>query len=200
MTPMEAISAERQRQITVEGWTPEHDNKHRDNELLTAAVVYFQHAVHLGMLQWKVADGTPAEWPWDSRWWKPKDPWRDLVRAGALCLAEKDRIIRQHEARMEIRRHVTAGGRPSLYSPPGQPWTNHVEQKLGLIVAAMERLCAIERMRDALKPFATAAEDLADGAADNDHIWESPAAMSVTAGHLRAAKRALITSTPTEAP
>jgi hypothetical protein len=33
-------------------------------------------------------------WPWDRKWWKPKDRRRDLVRAGALILAEIERLDR----------------------------------------------------------------------------------------------------------
>lgn len=33
-------------------------------------------------------------WPWADEWWKPKDRRADLVRAGALILAEIDRIDR----------------------------------------------------------------------------------------------------------
>lgn len=36
--------------------------------------------------------------PWDEKWWKPKNPRRDLVKAGALILAEIERIDRQSEA------------------------------------------------------------------------------------------------------
>lgn len=52
----------------------------------------------------------------------------------------------------------------------------------------------IAGMRKALEPFAEAAENLHDDAHDDDHLWESPAAMSLTAGNLRAA-RAALTST-----
>ena len=34
-------------------------------------------------------------WPWSLDWWKPKDPRRDLVRAGALIVAEIERLDRQ---------------------------------------------------------------------------------------------------------
>jgi hypothetical protein len=33
-------------------------------------------------------------WPWSKDWWKPKTPRRDLVRAGALSLAEIERLDR----------------------------------------------------------------------------------------------------------
>lgn len=45
----------------------------------------------------------------------------------------------------------------------------------------------IERLRDALKPFADAVGDL-HGQRDTDHIWESPAAMNITVGNLRHAR------------
>jgi hypothetical protein len=33
-------------------------------------------------------------WPWSVQWWKPKDRRRDLVRAGALIVAEIERLDR----------------------------------------------------------------------------------------------------------
>ena len=36
----------------------------------------------------------PYYWPWDPAWWKPIDPRCDLVKAGALILAEIERIDR----------------------------------------------------------------------------------------------------------
>ncbi|MFO6370442.1 hypothetical protein ACLBWA_35920, partial [Pseudomonas aeruginosa] len=41
----------------------------------------------------------PAEmaalfWPWDEEWWKPKSARENLVRAGALVLAEIERLDR----------------------------------------------------------------------------------------------------------
>jgi hypothetical protein len=49
----------------------------------------------------------------------------------------------------------------------------------------------IARLRAALAPFAAAAADLDDSADDKHHLWESAAAMGLTAGHLRAAAKAL---------
>ncbi|MBI0474434.1 hypothetical protein D9601_03525 [Sphingomonas sp. MA1305] len=51
-------------------------------------------------------------------------------------------------------------------------------------VAAVARENAALRML--LKPFAEAAEDLDDNHPDRADIWESGAAMSITAGDLRA--------------
>lgn len=83
------IRAERQRQIEVEGWSPEHDDAHENGELLHVALYYRNHgtghAAHLN------DDGAPIGWPWDKSWWKPKDRVRNLVIAGALILAEGER-------------------------------------------------------------------------------------------------------------
>ena len=74
------IAAERRRQVEAEGWTPEHDDAHDDNELSRAAACY--------------AIGNVAYWPWEAMWWKPKDRRRDLVRAAALIVAEIERLDR----------------------------------------------------------------------------------------------------------
>lgn len=96
--------AERRRQVEVEGWTPKHDDEHDKGEMARAAACY---ALHAGScFAWradayqsaKPHEGNPAAqnslWPWDMKWWKPKDPRRDLVRAGALILAELERLDR----------------------------------------------------------------------------------------------------------
>nr|WP_250297132.1 ead/Ea22-like family protein [Escherichia coli] len=98
------VIAERQRQMSVEGWTPKHDDKHDNNELAFAASCY---AFHSAAASWDFEDdGTPYDihpapknWPWSPEWWKPKNPRRDLVKAGALILAEIERIDRQEAAK-----------------------------------------------------------------------------------------------------
>lgn len=83
------ITAERDRQITVEGWTPEHDDEHAHNELAFAAMSYLREALDM--------DGI-FEWPWDRSWWRPSDdPIRNLVKAGALIAAEIDRLQRKKD-------------------------------------------------------------------------------------------------------
>lgn len=94
----QAIEAERRRQISVEGWTPEHDDEHDDGSMLRAAVIYYQHAARPDMPLTLDSDGRPIGWPWDRKWWKPKDRARDLERAGALCMAEIDRLKRKGAA------------------------------------------------------------------------------------------------------
>lgn len=40
MTGVEMISAERERQVAVEGWSAEHDAEHAHEELVGAAICY----------------------------------------------------------------------------------------------------------------------------------------------------------------
>lgn len=101
-TGIELIAAERQRQIDEEGYTAEHDDYCFGQGLAMAAGCYVDHVVNQS---WHYANGEieeytkaecPGNWPaaWDEAHWKPKDPLRDLVRAGALIAAEIDRRIR----------------------------------------------------------------------------------------------------------
>lgn len=94
MNGTELIAAERRRQIDVEGWTAEHDRQHTVLELSVAAAAYV------------MAKGPDAEmpqgWPWDAKWWKPKDRERNLVRAGALYLAAADRSDATDKSTMNV--------------------------------------------------------------------------------------------------
>lgn len=82
------VLAERQRQIEVEGWTPEHDDEHTDGGLAYAAACYAM------AVDWDEEDGTPEHWPWAPHAWNPKDERCNLVRAGALIQAEIERLDR----------------------------------------------------------------------------------------------------------
>lgn len=85
------IATERQRQMAVEGWTPEHDDVHDDGQMLSAAIVYAERV----RLPESFASTLPPMWPWAAKWWKPSaDPIRNLVKAGALIAAEIDRLQR----------------------------------------------------------------------------------------------------------
>ena len=85
---LEDIAAERQRQIDAEGWTPEHDDKHGGGELAIAAATYALHSAGRRMHR---PGSCPVNWPWDISWWKPTTPYRDLVKAAALIVAELER-------------------------------------------------------------------------------------------------------------
>ncbi len=74
------VLAERCRQIEAEGWTQEDDDKQTDSEMAHAAACY--------------ALNNASVWPYSISWWKPTDRRRNLVKAGALILAEIERLDR----------------------------------------------------------------------------------------------------------
>lgn len=114
MSGIERIAAERARQVSAEGWTPEHDDRHLESELAFAAICYAAptrikaelvirkpsncgcreancpHESMFGEIQWS------DPWPWDKVWDKRKkhDEIRRLEIAGALIAAEIDRLLR----------------------------------------------------------------------------------------------------------
>ena len=88
----ELIAMERERQIMQEGYSEERDEAHDHGELAGAAACYaLWNCGYIGKFTWRLA---MALWPFDELDWKPKDPVRDLVRAGALIAAEIDRMQR----------------------------------------------------------------------------------------------------------
>lgn len=93
------VLAERHRQVSVEGWTPQHDDEYDGGRLAAAASAY---ALYAGdeLHPQSQGDGDfgrapPDMWPFHMSRWKPEDPRRALVKAGALILAEIERIDRQ---------------------------------------------------------------------------------------------------------
>lgn len=79
------VQAERRRQVEAEGWTPEHDDLYCAAELPRAAAAYILNGAN---------DEAPAIWPFVVKWWKPRDARSNYVRAGALILAEIERLDR----------------------------------------------------------------------------------------------------------
>lgn len=103
------VLAERSRQVSAEGWTPEHDDAHGAGQMALAAGCYAMFASVSDSerastdLPGSLASlGKPIRgwaawlqiWPWDRLWWKPTDRRRDLVKAAALILAEIERLDR----------------------------------------------------------------------------------------------------------
>ena len=86
------VLGERQRQMSVECWTPGHDDEHRRGELALAAAAYCVHGLDVPV-------SGPDLWPWAYEWWKPKGRRSNLVRSAALLLAEIERLDRAEIAR-----------------------------------------------------------------------------------------------------
>lgn len=94
-----AIAAERARQISAEGYTPEHDAAHDWWWLAQAGACYADHAASTAsgtVDSAGVAEVHPF-WPWHDGSWKPTpgDPRRQLVKAGALIAAAIDALDAQ---------------------------------------------------------------------------------------------------------
>lgn len=92
------VAAERQRQTSVEGWTPDHDDKHDQEELARAAHCYL------------IGRKTMGVWPWSPQWWKPTTRRRDLIKAAALIIAEIERLDRAAA-------HQPAAHQPAAHQP-----------------------------------------------------------------------------------
>ena len=90
------IHKERQRQVEAKGWDTKHDDRHIDGQLAIAASCYADPDPEMTCA---TEDGTgveyPDRWAWDASDWKPKSRRRDLIRAGALIVAEIDRLDRE---------------------------------------------------------------------------------------------------------
>lgn len=88
---IELIAKERERQINIEGWTSEHDKKHDKGELALAAAAY---ALAEEIRDETKSNRSPYWWPWENRYWRPtpNDRTRELVKAGALIVAEIERL------------------------------------------------------------------------------------------------------------
>lgn len=93
------ITRERMRQQVYEGYTDEHDDAHTNGELGQAAAYYADP----DMEEWYEGH---VEWPWGNhkgpregeihygRFPSPDDRIKHLIKAGALCAAEIDRLLR----------------------------------------------------------------------------------------------------------
>ncbi|RUX02344.1 hypothetical protein EOA27_32275 [Mesorhizobium sp. M2A.F.Ca.ET.037.01.1.1] len=91
------IAAERRRQVEVEGFDAAHDDAEHDaGEFAGAASAYALNAACvLHPFQGTPLDEPPESWLFEPSWWKPRTPREDLVRAGALILAEIEKIDRE---------------------------------------------------------------------------------------------------------
>lgn len=112
MTGAGLIAVERIRQREEEGFVPDHDDEHINDELVMAAVCYASpvqlYVMRKGSVSMHFGDPWPNSWAatWDKRPTNengslklptPKQRIRMLVKAGALIAAEIDRLQRLGE-------------------------------------------------------------------------------------------------------
>ena len=81
------ILAERERQISEEGYNKTHDSFHNHEEFIKAAISYSLSSMNNENLK---RSGN-LWWPGDEETYKPKDVLQNLKRAGALIAAAIDR-------------------------------------------------------------------------------------------------------------
>ncbi|WP_199797941.1 hypothetical protein [Pseudomonas aeruginosa] len=90
------VQAERRRQVTAEGWTPEHDDEHACDEIAAFACFY---AMPPAARDWDTSSTGYGDTLGEAilpEGWEPKtgDRRRELVKAAALILAEIERLDR----------------------------------------------------------------------------------------------------------
>lgn len=100
---VQAVVAERFRQIEQEGWSSDHDDlEHSPGVLAQAGAAYaIGHrsvAAHSASRGEYLVHGQEL-WPWDIDWWKPAERRRDLVKACALIIAEGEKFDRARKRR-----------------------------------------------------------------------------------------------------
>ncbi|WP_422036558.1 hypothetical protein [Reyranella sp.] len=94
MSAIDDIAAERDRQVKVEGFGAGRDDGFVHGQLARGAAAFAEFAGESDERR-ATAAGAPSIWPWWSLGhWKPKDRRADLVRAGALIVAEIERLDR----------------------------------------------------------------------------------------------------------
>lgn len=94
------IAAERKRQREVLGFDEANDDRHTRGELRSAAECYFAAALNeKGAEDYynNPVDKVPKTWPWSPGSWRPfSGKVRMLTKAGALYMAEKERLERKN--------------------------------------------------------------------------------------------------------
>lgn len=136
MSAMDMIIAERRRHQDVEGWTAEHDDEHTDGSLFEAAMCYVTFDPEK-----QNPNIAPRGWPssWGDMWFKPRSRLENLVRAGALCLAESDRLKRRNDLGLLFQRRHPEARPVAVHGEWKVP--SHLQRKLDLIIAEMEDAC-----------------------------------------------------------
>jgi len=89
-----AVLAERKRQQAEAGWTLAHDDARTARQLAAAAACHAWAASLSDRLRDTLAYRHPPFWPWAREWWRPAERRRELIKAGALILAEIERLDR----------------------------------------------------------------------------------------------------------
>lgn len=85
------VILERRRQVESEGWTAWSEDIHAGGDLARCAASYAINSTQYPKIK---GAPIPGPWPWSRGLFRPQDRRSDLVKAGALILAEIDRLDR----------------------------------------------------------------------------------------------------------
>lgn len=98
-TAINLIKDERKRQLEKEGYTYQHDATHTNGEIALAAACYALPSSHQYISDPRGdVNVIDALFPWNPEFFKPsEDRIRDLVKAGALIVAEIERLSIEKE-------------------------------------------------------------------------------------------------------
>ena len=104
-TGIQLIAKERERQITEEGWTPDHDDQHDSSEMAWVACYYAMPSMIMDKCTCGHIIALSPDVMFDETGWANEhakrtgwvDRIKDLVKAGALIVAEIDRLKRKAE-------------------------------------------------------------------------------------------------------
>lgn len=90
------VLAERNRQVNAEGYDTSHDDMATNGQMAVAAGYYalicgWPHERDISLI---TGGRQPQYWPWAAEYWKPTTSRRNLIKAGALIIAEVERLDR----------------------------------------------------------------------------------------------------------
>lgn len=101
------VLAERARQVSAEGWTPEHDDEHTSAALAVAGACYalfaaaaISDSADAWLQEWR--ETARHLWPYDAEWLKTTTPRRDLEKASSMIIAEMERLDRAESRRAQL--------------------------------------------------------------------------------------------------
>lgn len=90
------VIEERLSQLKHNGYSCKQDDRINDKgQLIRAAAAYLLASIH-------DAIGAMNVWPWPTNTYKPRQPFPNLVRAGAMIIAELSRRQRTKFAKLEL--------------------------------------------------------------------------------------------------
>jgi hypothetical protein len=91
--PLFLIKQERYRQVVVKGYSRANDDTCKNGELAQAAAAYASAELYRRVIN-DNHDTTPNIWPFDKTHFKPtpEDRIKELAKAGALIVAEIERL------------------------------------------------------------------------------------------------------------